>query len=49
MMFLELNDTERDRITEWNGTRPDRINYGDGWGMRKKRCTGIPHPAASVN
>ena len=35
MMFLELNDTERDRITGWNGTRLDRIKYGDGWSMKK--------------
>ena len=35
MMFLELNDTERDRITGWNGTRLDRIKYSDGWSMKK--------------
>ena len=35
MLFLELNDTERDRITGWNGTRLDRIKYGDGWSMKK--------------
>ena len=34
-MFLELNDTERDRIMEWNGVRLDRMKDGDGWGMKK--------------
>ena len=47
---MELNDTERDRIMRWNGIkRLDRMKGGDGWGMKKKRCTEIPHPAASAN